>query len=104
VSALVLEDPPLFVAEGLGENSLMSAFRLMRDSVPMLQEQNVPVADLIPLLSALPSASGAPLAEVVHPDAIEATARRCCSSTRRCSIPCSRAVSSPRSIRSARSR
>jgi pimeloyl-ACP methyl ester carboxylesterase len=74
VSALVLEDPPLFVAEGLGENSLMGAFRLMRDSVPMLQEQNVPMADLIPLLSALPSASGAPLSEVVHPDAIEATA------------------------------
>jgi alpha-beta hydrolase superfamily lysophospholipase len=40
----------------------------------MLQEQNIPVADLIPLLSDLPSASGPPLGQVVHPDAIEATA------------------------------
>jgi pimeloyl-ACP methyl ester carboxylesterase len=74
VSGVVLEDPPLFVAEGLGEGALMSAFRLMRDAVPMLQEQQMPIGELVTLVAALPSASGAPLAEVVHADAIEATA------------------------------
>jgi alpha-beta hydrolase superfamily lysophospholipase len=34
----------------------------------------VPLDELVPLIAALPSATGAPLAEVVHPDAIEATA------------------------------
>jgi pimeloyl-ACP methyl ester carboxylesterase len=74
VLGVVLEDPPLFVAEGLGESALMDAFRLMRDSVPMLQEQKMPIEELVPLVAAIPSASGAPLAEVVHPDAIEGTA------------------------------
>jgi pimeloyl-ACP methyl ester carboxylesterase len=74
VSGIVLEDPPLFVAEGLAENALMDAFRLMRESVPMLQEQKVPIDELVPLIAALPSASGAALADVIHADAIEATA------------------------------
>jgi pimeloyl-ACP methyl ester carboxylesterase len=74
VSGIVLEDPPLFVAEGLGENALMATFRLMRDAVPTLQEQKVPIDELVPLIAAIPSASGATLAEVIYPDAIEATA------------------------------
>jgi pimeloyl-ACP methyl ester carboxylesterase len=74
VSGIVLEDPPLFVAEGLGENALMDAFQLMRDSVPMLQEQNVSIDALVPILADIPSATGAVLADVIHPDAIEATA------------------------------
>jgi esterase len=74
VSGIVLEDPPLFIAEGLGEGALMDAFRLMRDSVPMLQEQKVTIDVLVPLIAAIPSATGAALAEVIHPDAIEATA------------------------------
>jgi pimeloyl-ACP methyl ester carboxylesterase len=74
VSGIVLEDPPLFVGEGLAEGALMDAFQLMRDSVPMLQEQNVSIDVLVPLVAAIPSATGAPLSEVIHPDAIEATA------------------------------
>jgi pimeloyl-ACP methyl ester carboxylesterase len=74
VSGVVLEDPPMFFAEGLGENELMGAFRLMRESVPMLQEQKVTIDVLVPLIAAIPSATGEPLGEVIHPDAIEATA------------------------------
>jgi pimeloyl-ACP methyl ester carboxylesterase len=74
VSGIILEDPPLFMTEGLGENALLGAFQLMRDSVPMLQEQQVPLNELVPIIAALPRATGATLAEVVHPDAIEATA------------------------------
>jgi pimeloyl-ACP methyl ester carboxylesterase len=74
VSGIVLEDPPLFIADGLGENALLGAFQLMRDSVPLLQEQQVPLDQLVPIIAALPGASGATLAEVIYPDAIEATA------------------------------
>ena len=71
VRAVVLEDPPLFTTETLSEeNVLMDAFRLMRQTIPMLQEQQIPHDALVEAAGATPSASGAPMREVLQPDAI----------------------------------
>ena len=74
VAAVVLEDAPLFLREGLGDNSLMGAFQLMRQSVPMLQEQKVSAEAIVAMLTGAPSATGAPFGELVHGDALEAMA------------------------------
>lgn len=71
VRAIVLEDAPLAVPEPNGGNSLMTGFRLMRESIPRLQASGIPVATLADVLRNAPSPSGAPFAEVVHPDAID---------------------------------
>ena len=75
VRAIVLEDPPLFTTETLREeNTLMDAFRLMRQTIPMLQEQNIPHDALVEAAGATPSSSGRPMSEVLQPDAIEGMA------------------------------
>jgi pimeloyl-ACP methyl ester carboxylesterase len=71
VRAIVLEDPPLFTTETLREeNSLMDAFRLMRQTIPMLQEQKIPHDALVDAVGATPSSSGQPMSEVLQPDAM----------------------------------
>jgi hypothetical protein len=57
---VVLEDPPLFLRDGLGENSLLAAFQLMRQTVPMLQENGIPLEAVVETITASPSATGAP--------------------------------------------
>lgn len=77
VRALVLEDPPLFPTGDAGrleDNSLMVGFRLMRDSVPRLQETGIPLDTLIEVIARSPSPVGVPMSQLLHADAIEASA------------------------------
>ncbi|MCU0260707.1 MAG: alpha/beta hydrolase [Ilumatobacteraceae bacterium] len=77
VSALVLEDPPIAPADdhaALDDNSLIEAFRLMREMVPQMQAGGMTVDALAGLLAGMPTAAGRSMAESVHADAITATA------------------------------
>jgi pimeloyl-ACP methyl ester carboxylesterase len=75
VRALVLEDPALASSSDTMEgNSLSEAFALMRQSIPMMQEQNIPVEQLCGVLGMMPGATGAPMGEVLAPDALTAMA------------------------------
>jgi esterase len=75
VAGVVLEDPALFGAgDQLEGNSLLGVFALMRQSVPMLQEQQVAVDVLAGILGMSPSATGTPFAELLHADALTSTA------------------------------
>lgn len=74
VRAVVLEDAPLRVPEPNGGNSLMAGFRLMRESMPRLQESGIDAATLAGILRNAPSPSGEPFSELVHDDGIEAMA------------------------------
>ena len=83
VTAAILEDPPLGVstgtasaAEGLEGNPLLDGFRLMRQTVPQLQEAQIPLDNLVEALAAAPDTSAtSTFGEVLHADAIEAMAR-----------------------------
>ena len=46
----------------------------MREAIPGLQAAGTDVATLAGLVAAMPSSAGVPLGEMLHPDAIEATA------------------------------
>jgi pimeloyl-ACP methyl ester carboxylesterase len=77
VRALVLEAPPIAATDdhaALDDNSLLLAFRLMREMVPQLQAGGMTVDALAGLLAAMPTAAGRPLAETLHPDAVTVTA------------------------------
>jgi pimeloyl-ACP methyl ester carboxylesterase len=70
VRAVVLEDPPLGSTRDLEGNALLDGFRLMRDSIPHLQESGMDVATLSEMLAGAPSASGPTFGELLHADAL----------------------------------
>jgi pimeloyl-ACP methyl ester carboxylesterase len=77
VRAVVLEDPALVGADDVAElqdNSLMDAFRFIRDTTPHIQAMGMSVDDLSATIAAAPSAVGVPLGELVYPDAVHAMA------------------------------
>ncbi len=78
VRAAVLEDPPLqrprVDDNGLENNALMSSFRLMRDTLPGLQETGIAPELLAGILGSAPSADGTPFGERLHADALAAMA------------------------------
>jgi pimeloyl-ACP methyl ester carboxylesterase len=77
VDALVLEDPPMgrsAGAETLEGNSLLDAFRTMRQSVPALQASGIDLTTLTTILGSTPSAAGPTFAEALHDDAVAAMA------------------------------
>lgn len=84
VTAVLLEDPAIMEGElpassangpGDGEpNALLQVFTMMRQTVPMVQENNVPVEMLAQMLGQGPGTDGRPMAETLHPDAITAMA------------------------------
>ncbi len=75
VEALVLEDPPMGARDPLeGGNSLLDAFRLMRDTVPQLQAAGLDAATVAGVLAQAPSAAGGTMGEVLFDDALTAMA------------------------------
>jgi pimeloyl-ACP methyl ester carboxylesterase len=78
VRAAVLEDPPLqrprVDDNGLENNALMGSFRLMRDTLPGLQETGIANEVLAGILASAPSADGTPFGERLHADALAAMA------------------------------
>ena len=77
VAALVLEDPPMGRSAGaqtLEGNSLLDAFRMMRQSVPALQASGIDLATLTTMLGQTPSAAGPTFGEALHDDAVAAMA------------------------------
>lgn len=78
VKAAVLEDPPLGVMEtgsALHANPLLDAFRLMRATVPGVQQAYVPVDQIAATMATMPSSSGAPMGTLFFAEAIEAMAQ-----------------------------
>ena len=80
VRGVVLEDPAIMPpaapasAAALEGNTLLDGFRLMRESIPRLQESGMSIADLTGILRAAPSPSGQLFGDAVHDDALEAMA------------------------------
>ncbi len=74
VRGLALEDPPMGVPRTLEGNSLLDAFTMMRETVPMLQQSGMDATALAGVLAAAPGVSGAPMGEVLLPDAVLAMA------------------------------
>ncbi|MDY7104495.1 MAG: alpha/beta hydrolase [Actinomycetota bacterium] len=79
VRGVVLEDPAIMArssgeGQNLEGNSLLDGFRLMRESIPRLQESGISVGDLTNVLRGAPSPSGPTFGELLHDDAIEAMA------------------------------
>ena len=79
VRGIALEDPALGVpasagAPSLDGNSLLDAFRMMRESVPRLQESGITEEVLVGVLAAAPTTTGRTFGEQLHPDAIAAMA------------------------------
>jgi pimeloyl-ACP methyl ester carboxylesterase len=73
VRAAVLEDPPLGSMDTespLHANPLLDAFRLMRATVPGVQQAGVPVEALTQTLAAMPSSGGAPIGTLFFAEAI----------------------------------
>ena len=76
----VMEDPPLGPRDpdesvSLEGNALLDGFRLMRQSIPTVQASNVPLDQLIGMLSAAPDTTGAgTFGDMLHPDALESMA------------------------------
>ena len=62
------------VPRTLEGNSLLDAFRMMRETVPMLQQSGMDATALSGVLAAAPGVSGAPMGESLHPDAVLAMA------------------------------
>ncbi len=75
VRAAIMEDPPLALgdnrAPALEGNSLLAAFRLMRESIPRLQASGITRDVLVDILAAAPSASGGTFGDTLHRDGIE---------------------------------
>ena len=57
-----------------GGNSLLDAFRMMRETVPQLQASGIDAATLAGVLAQAPSPSGGAMGEVLHADAVQAMA------------------------------
>jgi pimeloyl-ACP methyl ester carboxylesterase len=80
VRGVVLEDPAIMTPPAPGvttefdDNTLAAGFQLMRESIPMLQESGISVADLVGVLRAAPSPSGPLFGDLVFDDALEAMA------------------------------
>jgi pimeloyl-ACP methyl ester carboxylesterase len=82
VRGVVLEDPAIMAppppgaeeASALEGNSLLDGFRLMRESIPRLQESGMSAADLAEILRGAPSPSGPTFGDLLHDDALEAMA------------------------------
>ena len=78
VKAAVLEDPPLGDMEtgsALHGNPLLDAFRLMRATVPGVQQAGVPVDQIAGTMATMPSASGAPMGDLIRRTRSEVMAR-----------------------------
>ena len=80
VRGVVLEDPAIMAppqpeeVSALEGNTLLDGFRLMRESIPRLQESGMSAADLANVLRNAPSPSGPLFGEAVHDDALDAMA------------------------------
>lgn len=78
VRVAVLEDPPLQLqrpeVNALDGNALMDSFRLMRNTLPGLQDAGIAPDVLAGILSSAPTADGSPFGERLHPDALLAMA------------------------------
>jgi pimeloyl-ACP methyl ester carboxylesterase len=75
VTGVVLEDPALMApTDTFDAHALAEGFGLMRQAVPMLQAQQMPIADLAALLTSMPLPQGGTIAEGLHPDAVLAMA------------------------------
>lgn len=80
VRGVVLEEPAVMEppAPGAGSalegNSLLDGFRLMRESIPRMQESGMSTADLANVLRGAPSPSGALFGDALHDDALDAMA------------------------------
>lgn len=81
VRGVVLEDPAIMAPPAaatdsppLEGNSLFDGFRLMRESIPRLQESGISAADLSATLRDAPSPSGPTFGELVTDDALDAMA------------------------------
>jgi pimeloyl-ACP methyl ester carboxylesterase len=80
VRGVVLEDPAIMApptaqeATALEGNSLLDGFRLMRESIPRLQESGISSGDLVEMLRGAPSSSGPTFGELCTDDALEAMA------------------------------
>ena len=76
VAAAVLEDPPLTMPGGnptdeeAAPNALLEGFRLMRQSIPMMQATGMSAADLTAMMTVMPNASGRTFGDDLHPDGI----------------------------------
>ena len=78
VKAAVLEDPPLGPMESgtaLHANPLLDAFRLIRATVPGVQQAGVPVDQIAATMATMPSSSGAPMGTLFFAEAIEVMAQ-----------------------------
>jgi pimeloyl-ACP methyl ester carboxylesterase len=77
VRGVVLEDPAIMApsAPGLPEgNALLDGFRLLRETIPQMQEAGLSSGDLAEALRNMPSSSGQPFGDTVHEDALYAMA------------------------------
>ncbi len=79
VRAVLLEDPAIMSGmpqpvEGDEANALLAVFTLMRQSIPMLQENKVSIDALVGMLNVSPSLSGGQFQDSLHADAIRAMA------------------------------
>ena len=76
----LMEDPPLGATSPGGSislegNALLDGFRLMRESIPQMQESQIPLDTLVDILAAAPDTTGAgTFGEVLHPDGIRTMA------------------------------
>ena len=75
LKAAIMEDPALGLGgsgkPALEGNSLLTSFKLMRESVPRLQASGITVNRLVDILAATPSASGGTFADILHASGIE---------------------------------
>ncbi|MFN8021995.1 MAG: alpha/beta hydrolase [Acidimicrobiales bacterium] len=76
VEALVLEDPPMGATRDPleGGNSLLDAFRMIREMVPQLQASGIDATTLTGVLAQAPGPTGEPMGERLHGDAVGAMA------------------------------
>jgi pimeloyl-ACP methyl ester carboxylesterase len=76
LTGAIMEDPPLgptgpSEVMSLEGNALLDGFRMMRQSIPMLQESKIPLETLVGVLSAAPDTTGtSTFGEKLHADAI----------------------------------
>ena len=88
----IMEDPPLGSDRRAGAasfegNSLLDGFRLMRQSIPTMQEAKIPLETLVAVLAAAPDTTGtATFGESCTPTASPRWPARCSASTPPCSI------------------
>ena len=75
LKAAIMEDPALGLGgsgkPALEGNSLLTTFKLMRESVPRLQASGITVNRLVDILTATPSASGGTFGDILHASGIE---------------------------------